>query len=165
MLNKQSAFIKITLCIFLIISFPRFLFAYQNPTLSCQQMQLHKNTNITQCFIGTWKLISNVKKDGNVTTYPYGKNAIGYITYDANGYMSAQTMQQNRKMPLPGYFAYFGHYYIDRDTNVIHHRLEGSLTPAAIGTDKQRRYRFIGNQLHLIPIEDAKREIIWERIK
>ena len=39
------------------------------------------------------------------------------------------------------------------------------MAPAEVGTDRQRSYQFIGNQLHLIPVEDTNREVIWEKIQ
>jgi hypothetical protein len=164
MLKKQCVFSK-NLFLILMLSIPGISIAYQNTILNCQQMQISNDSNIKDCFIGTWKLVSNMKKDGDVITYPYGKDAVGYITYDANGYMSVQMMQQNRTTPVPGYFAYFGRYEIDKKTNVIHHYLTGSLTPSDVGTDRQRSYQFIGDQLHLIPVEETNREVVWEKIK
>lgn len=152
---------------YFIIFFPGSSFAnQQNKTasLTCEQIQMLQNEDIKDCFIGTWKLLSNIKKDGDVITYPYGEDAVGYITYDSMGYMSVQMMQQNRKTPIPGYFAYFGRYEIDPKINVVHHYLDGSLSPTEVGTDRQRSYQFIGNQLHLRPVEESNREVIWEKI-
>lgn len=46
--------------------------------------------------IGTWKLVSYtskpVGKDGPIE-YPLGKDAMGYLIYTADGYMSAQIMR------------------------------------------------------------------------
>lgn len=136
----------------------------ENTFSACHQIKISHKKDIKDCFIGTWKLVSNMKKDGDIISYPYGKDAVGYIMYATNGYMSVQMMQQNRKTSMPGYFAYFGRYEIDPKTNVIHHYLDGSLTPTEVGTDRQRRYHFIDNQLHLTPLEDANREIIWEKL-
>lgn len=167
MIKKKCTIQKILFLVYFIIFVPGSSIATQlnkNSFLTCKQIQMSSNGNIKDCFIGTWKLITNMKTDGEVTTYPYGKDAVGYITYDSNGYMSVQIMQQNRKSVTPGYFAYFGRYEVDPKTNVIHHYLDGSLTPAEVGTDRQRRYQFIDNQLHLTPVEEKNREIIWEKI-
>src|SRR5579862_9573838 len=94
--------------IFISICVSNIAAANQNTFLNCEQMQKSHDKNINDCFIGTWKLVSNMKKDGSVITYPFGKDAVGYITYDANGYISVQMMQQKRSAPMPGYFAYFG---------------------------------------------------------
>lgn len=165
MLKHKTDFIKNVVLISFIACLPSHLSANQHTIASCEQLQKLHDTHIKDCFIGTWKLVSNMKKEGDVITYPYGKDAIGYITYDSNGYISVQMMQQNRKTPTPGYFAYFGRYEVDAHTNIIHHYLAGSLTPNEVGTDRQRSYQFIGDQLHLIPIEETTREVIWEKIK
>lgn len=141
------------------------LAANQHKALNCEQMQLSNDKNINDCFVGTWKLVSNMKKEGKVITYPYGEDAVGYITYDANGFMSVQMMKQDRAAPTPGYFAYFGRYEIDKKTKVVHHYLAGSLALSDVGTDRQRSYQFTGDQLHLVPVEETSREVIWEKIK
>ena len=48
-------------------------------------------------FVGTWRLVSYIYEyeNGDVT-YPYGKDASGYITYGADGYMSVALMSSNR---------------------------------------------------------------------
>lgn len=48
-------------------------------------------------FLGTWKLLSWETKysDGQII-HPFGKNPIGYLTYNECGYMSATIMKPNR---------------------------------------------------------------------
>jgi hypothetical protein len=48
-------------------------------------------------FVGTWKLVSweTISTNGR-TSYPFGKDAIGYITYSESGYMSATIMKAHR---------------------------------------------------------------------
>ena len=47
--------------------------------------------------VGTWRLVSYSSKDenGNVG-YPLGENAVGYIMYTSDGYMSASMSSNNR---------------------------------------------------------------------
>lgn len=47
--------------------------------------------------VGTWKLVSweTTDRDGQ-THYPFGKDAIGYITYTELGHMSATIMKAHR---------------------------------------------------------------------
>jgi lipocalin-like protein len=47
--------------------------------------------------IGTWRLISweNRSVDGRIT-HPLGKDAVGYINYNRDGYMFVAIMRPNR---------------------------------------------------------------------
>ena len=47
--------------------------------------------------VGTWQLLSwkNVDEEGNIT-YPFGEDAIGYVLYSEDGYMSTTLMTANR---------------------------------------------------------------------
>ena len=103
--------------------------------------------------IGTWKLVSFEihKADGQVS-YPYGKDAEGYLIYTEDGYMSVAFMNPNRPMfksgdPMVGtreekvaafesYIGYGGPYEIQED-RVIHH-IKICSFPNYVGADKER---------------------------
>ncbi len=87
--------------------------------------------------IGTWRLISweNRSVDGQVS-YPLGKDAVGYIMYNADGYMFVAIMRpdrakfaaadlfggstQEKAQAADTYVSYCGRYEFRGDT-VVHH--------------------------------------------
>ena len=52
---------------------------------------------MSERFIGTWKLVSYENRSGDQVTYPLGKNPVGYIMYNDEGYMAVALMASNRK--------------------------------------------------------------------
>jgi hypothetical protein len=48
--------------------------------------------------IGSWRLVSweNRSIDGQKISYPLGRDAVGYIMYNQDGYMSVAIMRPNR---------------------------------------------------------------------
>lgn len=140
-------------------------------------------------FVGRWKLVSWVKKtpDGN-TSYPFGENAVGYIIYTEDGFVTATLMAANRspirvspyKLALKPRYAmalirylkaagtfvnYSGSFRIVGDT-VIHH-VETSLYPDWVGTDLVRTFIFAGDQLTLLAEETPGviHELVWANVR
>jgi len=135
-------------------------------------------------FIGTWRLISCELKnsDGDVN-FPMGEDAIGYIMYNYDGYMSVAFMSANRNSFESGdilggtteekeaaigtYVSYCGKYSVSEE--YVTHHIEVSLFPNWIGADQKRKYRFEGNRLILItdPLivkgQTVEGLLIWER--
>ncbi len=115
-------------------------------------------------FIGTWQLVSweNRDSDGDVI-YPYGQDAVGYIMYNPDGYMSVHIMKANRSnfaagailtgskeeqaMASQSYLAYCGNYEIHSD-KIIHY-IATSLFPNWAGTVQERFFKFEGDRLVL----------------
>ena len=104
--------------------------------------------------IGTWRLISWQNRsllDGEVS-YPLGKDAVGYIMYGQDGYMSVAIMRPDRSKFAAGdllsggaeeraravgtYVSYCGQYEFLGDTVV--HRVELSLFPNWVGVEQER---------------------------
>lgn len=137
-------------------------------------------------FIGSWRLVSSEVRDsdGHVS-YPYGQDAVGYIMYAADGYMSAQIMKANRSnfanggiltgskeehaMASESYLAYCGKYEIQ--VNKVIHYIEASLFPNWVGTIQERFFEFKGDRLVLStpPLVSGGKQgtahLIWERVK
>ena len=139
-----------------------------------------------QLLVGSWKLVSLESRDANGNiSYPWGKDTLGYLIYNADGYMSVAIMSSNRNKFSSGdlkggtteekvaaadpYISYCGTYEIKQDM-VIHH-IELSFFPNWIGVDQKRMLSIDGNRLSLStpPIAVAGIEqthhLIWERAK
>ena len=135
--------------------------------------------------IGTWRLISWETRsiDGEIS-YPLGKDAVGYIMYNEDGYMFVAITRPNRakfaagdllrgtteeKVQAAGtYVSYCGQYEFRGDT-VVHH-VELSLFPNWVSSDQERLVELRGNRLRLStrPVllggVQQTAHLIWERI-
>ena len=140
---------------------------------------------MSERFIGTWNLVSYENRSGDQVTYPFGKNPVGYIMYNDEGYMAVALMASNRRrfssIDIMGgtteeivaaygtYLSYCGKYGVTED-RVIHH-VQVSSYPNWIGEDQVRFYKFEGNKLILSTqpqILGGKLQsgyLIWERMK
>jgi hypothetical protein len=134
--------------------------------------------------VGTWQLVSYSCKDesGNIS-YPLGENAVGYIMYTNDGYMSVSMASKNRPKRSSGdltggtkeekiaeaetYITYCGTYEFYEDRVV--HNIEMALFPNRVGSSQVRYYRIKGSRIILTtpPISiDNKPQVctvIWER--
>jgi hypothetical protein len=136
--------------------------------------------------IGTWRLVSWENRslvDGQIS-YPLGKDAVGYIMYNQEGYMFVAIMGSNRlkfaaEDLLSGtpeeevqaeetYVSYCGKYEFRGDT-VIHH-VELSLFPNWVGVEQERLVELRGDRLTLstrpILLRGTQQiaHLIWERV-
>ena len=114
--------------------------------------------------IGTWRLVTreNQSLDGHIS-HPFGRDAVGYILYNADGYMSVTIMRPDRVNFALGdllagspeekvqaaetYMSYGGRYEFRGDI-VIHH-VEVSLFPNWVGGRQERLVELTGNPLIL----------------
>ena len=131
--------------------------------------------------IGSWRLVSYETTDASGRKgRPYGE-AVGRISYDANGNMTGQVMRPDRaevgtgeghlqqaRAAYLGYIAYFGTYEIASDGRSVVHHVQGSLNPAWVGGDQVRQMRFEGERLILSTATRKNgmtltHELTWER--
>jgi hypothetical protein len=135
-------------------------------------------------FVGAWRLLSfEMRTTEGQVSYPFGRDAVGYIMYTENGYMSVAFMSANRRRYASGdilggsteekvaavdsYISYCGRYKV-QGNKVIHH-VEASLFPNWIGMDQERFFRLDGNKLYLSTpptLVSGKQQtsyLIWER--
>src|SRR5215207_10547556 len=123
--------------------------------------------------VGIWRLISweNRSVDGQKISYPLGKDAVGYIMYNEDGYMFVVIMRPNRVRFAAGdllggsteekvqaadtYVSYCGRYEF-RGGTVIHH-VDLSLFPNWVGVEQERLVELRGES---IDIEHAS-DIAW----
>ena len=137
-------------------------------------------------FIGTWKLIaSTMKNSTGEEIFPLGKDPVGYLMYDGNGYMAALLMKADRphihSSDMTGgtdeeiaeagrsHISYCGTYHVGED-KVIHHVLVSSY-PNWVGGDQERFFKFDNNHLILstpptkISGEEIVGQLTWERVQ
>ena len=136
-------------------------------------------------FVGTWRLLSlEVRRADGQVSYPWGQDAVGYIMYSQDGYMSVAFMCANRRRFAAGdilggtteekvaaavtFVAYCGRYEILGD-RVIHH-IEVSFFPNWTGADQERFYSLDGDKLSLYtpPLlvggTQGTGYLVWQRV-
>ena len=136
--------------------------------------------------IGTWRLISWETRsvDGQKISYPLGKDAVGYIMYNEDGYMFVAISRPNRQkftlgdllggsaeekaQAVDNYVSYCGRYEFHGDT--VTHHVDLSLFPNWVGVEQERLVELRGNRLMLstrpILLGGMKQtaHLIWERV-
>jgi hypothetical protein len=136
----------------------------------------------TNALIGAWRLVAMEYRypDGRLR-YPYGREAVGYIIYTADGRMSATLMaggrapfgaeygrgkgRETKAAAFETYLSYAGRYEFPGD-RVIHH-VEVALIPDWVGTTLTRLAQFEGDRLTLSTEADPRGRltvITWERV-
>ena len=136
-------------------------------------------------FVGTWRLVSlEMRKPDGQVSYLLGSDAVGYIMYTEDGYMSVAMMSGDRAKFAAGdftrgtieekvaaadtYISYCGRYEI-RDGKIIHH-IAVSFFPNWTGVEQERLFEFSGRRLSLSTppfLADGVRQtahLIWERV-
>ncbi|MGV6808104.1 MAG: lipocalin-like domain-containing protein [bacterium] len=134
--------------------------------------------------VGTWKLIScEFVNEGGDITLPYGDDAVAYIMYTDDGYMSFSLMTANRAdipagdifgatrdekcAAVDSYSSYSGRYELLED-RVIHH-VDISLIPNWVGSSQVRFFEFDGDLLKLttppMVLDNKERvgRLVWRR--
>ena len=134
--------------------------------------------------LGTWSLLEwhNEDEDGALS-YTLGKDATGYISYSADGFVFVHIMAAARRDyaindPFGGTLAedsaamksqitYAGRYDFLGD-KVVHHVTQASC-PNWVGTKQHRNVQFMGDQLQLsaagamIDGKTVTARLLWER--
>jgi hypothetical protein len=138
---------------------------------------------LSEKFIGTWKLVSYEMRSDDEVTYPLGKDAVGYLMYNDDGYVSAALMASKRRrfmdMMNPTteeieaagntYIAYCGKYEVTEDK--VTHLPDISFFPNWVGEKQERFYKFEGDKLILSPppmTHGGKQHTVyltWKRVK
>lgn len=116
-----------------------------------------------QKLIGTWTLVELIEIPVNAgeTSHPMGENPRGLIMYGADGFMSAQIMNLNRKNSdrndhseqnteeASDYLAYSGPFETDDEKKTVSHTMFVSLSPNWAGETQKRNVRFEDGFLYL----------------
>ncbi|MBI5570442.1 MAG: lipocalin-like domain-containing protein [Desulfomonile tiedjei] len=128
--------------------------------------------DVAKHIVGSWRLVHSISinADGE-RVYPYGEDAIGYISYSDTGIMAVQISRKSREERPDrarleaDYLAYFGRYEIDTEKQVVRHYVEGQLFPGEHPEVLVRKYRFDGDLMSLKPVDGTNREILWQRVR
>ena len=138
-------------------------------------------------FAGTWKLIAMERLGSEGKLLPpaappaFGSpNPIGFVVYDAAGYMGLTIMQSGRpkfagaqatadeaKAAFLGYISYCGTFSVDDASGVVTHHIQTSLNPNDTSTDERSSFQFAGTRLVLKPPRGAdgvQTQLTWERM-
>lgn len=131
---------------------------------------------------GTWELLEYTREDKNGERYyPFGKDAIGYLIYTEDGYMSATLSTNNRDQmnytdagdlhtgteeemaqAANTYHAYTGKYEVDEKNHTVYHHMEMSLVPNRIGQVQDRVIQIEGNEITITSASTSS-YIRWEK--
>ena len=143
---------------------------------------------IANPLVGTWRLVSfEVRDEDGHVTYPFGRDAVGFITYTTDGRMAVQFGRANRAhvasadwpdwvagadadiaVAARNYFAYCGTYEL-RDGTVVH-RVELSLMPNWIGGEQVRVVALNGDTVTLatpptlVGGQQQVGTLVWQRV-
>lgn len=134
--------------------------------------------------VGTWRLKQwEIHHPDGRIAWPLGSDAVGYLFYTSEGYMSVAMMRAERPAftsddllggtpeekaaAAAGYVTYCGRYEV-RDGIVIHH-VELSLFPNWIGVDQVRFAKVEGDELTITtrPLRiggETINRLVWERV-
>ena len=132
--------------------------------------------------VGTWKLVSASSRTsaGARSEAPYGSNPVGFLTYTADGRVTAMISYDGRKPLSVGagteekaeafntFLAYAGGYTL-KGEKVIHH-VEISSIENYVGRDLVRTVKFGDDQIILVtpptPMNGRLQtfELIWRRL-
>ena len=138
-------------------------------------------------FVGNWELVrrERITADGELLPMPDppapgAAGEVGYIMYDAAGYMGVVIQPPARPVwagdepageeavgQLGTYTSYFGTFTVNAAEGYVTHHLQGNVRPPDAANNNQRFYEFSGDQLILMPPSDdsgVKRRIIWRRV-
>ena len=122
--------------------------------------------NLAEAILGIWKLKSreDVDATGQIQIDPFlGRDPLGILCF-APSHFAAQFMKRDRSrqenapqrvqaknntVAVNGYDAYFGTYSIDEIAGTLTTHLEGSTSPANVGSTYVRDVRVIDDELFI----------------
>jgi hypothetical protein len=136
-------------------------------------------TSLASALVGTWRLErwELVYDDGRPPECPLGPDAVGFLIYTADGYVSASLARAERA-PLgqdddstkarafDAYFAYVGRYTVC--DGAVTHRIAIAPNPALTGIETLRHVDLDGDRLTLSGPDFAaalprSHRIVWRR--
>lgn len=130
-------------------------------------------TNLDSRIVGIWRMVSTkgVDDSGNALPPPYGPEAMGLVTFQADGRMMAVLCDGRSEMPggeQRAFMSYAGHYTFDGAT--LSTRVDASSDASRVGGDQVRNVRFENGRMVLAPPRRMfagvmqHQELTWERV-
>lgn len=99
---------------------------------------------------GSWQLLSFVlRSTDGALSYPYGKDAVGKLTYTRDGNQWATVARRGASKNLPDALWYTGTFDINLERQTIIHHVLYSNISAWEGTDLVRRFKLRDGRLTL----------------
>ena len=135
-----------------------------------------------QTIQGRWKLLAaeDLRADGSVARYPWGRNPVGSIVVDSgwcyiqimssdtpsfNAKSGAAVGEQMKRALLSTYIAYSGPCTTDDAAGSVVLKVEAAWRPDYVGSEQRRFYRFENGRLLFGPAPNSIRsgEERWTR--
>lgn len=130
-------------------------------------------------FLGAWSLTAVERRGaGGEPLAASIEDRLGYLIYDASGYVGVSIMRPGRPpsaedgpaadaalAQFGGYDSRFGRFAVDEAAGTVTHHVEGSLNPNAVG-DHTRFYTLAGDRLTLRPppgTDGSRTSVTWTR--
>jgi hypothetical protein len=105
---------------------------------------------VAQHLQGSWQLLSfALRSTDGALSYPYGKDAVGKLTYTRDGNQWATVGRRGASKNLPDALWYTGTFDINLTRRTIVHHVQYSNISAWEGTDLVRSFKVRGNRLTL----------------
>ena len=114
--------------------------------------------------VGAWSLARIERRDADGKPLAPVEDRLGYLIYDASGYMGVTLMRPGREpyseegptagealAQLGSYLSHFGRFSVNDADGTVTHHVEGSLDPGAGGADYTRAYALAEDRLTLRP--------------
>lgn len=142
-------------------------------------------------FVGAWELVSFTSTRDGVVTYPYGDDAVGYLLYTPDGFVSAHLSSRRRQLwtspaltsgtvderaaAMTTFRSYCGRARVLSPTRIVEHTLLQCSFPNRVGRTLRRRFEFVpapGSGIHLVLEPDGgevgadasvRESLVWRR--
>jgi Lipocalin-like domain len=99
--------------------------------------------------VGSWRLLSFVVRDAGGRGYPFGKDAVGRLTYTRDGTIWALVARRNAPKNLPDALWYTGTFHVDLKRRTIVHHVRHASISVWEGGDQLRPFKLSGDRLTL----------------
>jgi len=118
--------------------------------------QRQAEAKIERQLVGSWRLLSFTARSASEVTYPYGKDAVGKLTYTRDGNMWALVARRGPAKNLPDANWYTGSFSVNLKRRTIVHHVRHASIPSWEGSDQLRPFKLKGRRLSLsTPPADA----------
>jgi hypothetical protein len=121
---------------------------------------------VTDRFVGAWELVRWTSVDASgATTFPFGEDARGQVSYTASGRMSAHLMRPpaDPADEPPQHLAYWGPFTVDAGAATVTPHVIGADRPNWIESEQVRRFRFEGDDMLVLSL--GRQDLTWRRIR